>query len=57
MDRGTDGHPMTTIHVAHIESIRAYPGSEFVVANTLANGKSWSQMKLALAKVLARKYQ
>ena len=31
---------------------RAYPGSEFVVANTLANGKSWSQMKLTLAKVL-----
>ena len=36
--------------------IRAYLGSEFVVANTLAKGKIWSQMKLNLAKVfLARK--
>ena len=34
---------------------RCYPGSEFVVANTLAKRKSCSQMKLTLAKVLARK--
>ena len=27
---------------------QAYPGLEFVVANTLAKGKSWSQMKLTL---------
>ena len=33
----------------------AYPGSEFVVANTLAKWKKWSQMKLTLVKVLARK--
>ena len=33
----------------------AYPGSEFVVANTSAKWqKSWSQMKLTLAKVLSR---
>ena len=32
----------------------AYPGSKFVIANTLPNGKSWSQMKFTLAKVLAR---
>ena len=40
-----------------VESIayRAYPGSEFVEANTLAKWKNWSQMKLTLAKVLARK--
>ena len=29
--------------------------SEFVVANTLAKWKSWNQMKLTLAKVLAKK--
>ena len=34
--------------------IRAYSGSEFVVANTLAKWKK-SQMKLTLAKVLTRK--
>ena len=34
---------------------RAYPGSEFVVANTLAKWKKWSQMKLSLVKGLARK--
>ena len=35
----------------------AYPGLEFVVANTLAKWKKWSQMKSTLDKVLARKYQ
>ena len=34
---------------------RAYPGSEFVVANTLAKWKKLEQIKLTLAKVLARK--
>ena len=34
---------------------RCYPGSEFVVANTLAKRKSCGQIKLTLAKVLARK--
>ena len=35
---------------------RAFPGSEFVVTNSLAKWKkSWSQMKLTLAKVIARK--
>ena len=37
---------------------RAYPGSEFVVANTLAKCKKLEPMKLTLAKVLARnKYE
>ena len=38
-----------------LEMPSAYPGSEFVVANTLAKWKCWSQMKLTLAKVSARK--
>ena len=42
--------------VLSFKVIRAYPGPEFVVANTLEpKGKIWSQMKLTLAKVLARK--
>ena len=35
---------------------RAYFGSEFEVVDPWRDG-SWSQMKLTLAKVLARKYQ
>ena len=31
------------------------PGSEFIVANTLAKWKNWSQMNITLAKVLAKK--
>ena len=38
-----------------VYATRAYPGSEFVVANTLAKRKSWSQIKWTLAKVLAWK--
>ena len=37
--------------------IRAYPGSEFVVANTLVKWKKLEPKKLTLAKVLARKYE
>ena len=35
--------------------IRAYPGSEFVVANTLAKWKKLEPNAINLAKVLARK--
>ena len=46
---------MTSFHRAKKTIyVRAYPGSEFVVANTLAKWKSWSQMNLTLAKVLAQ---
>ena len=44
-----------TPSVSSLPEYRAYPGSEFVVANPLANWKKLSQMKLTLAKVLARK--
>ena len=46
-----------TLHFCVLAGNRAYPGSEFVVANPLAKWKKWSQMKLTLAKVLAIKYQ
>ena len=35
--------------------LRANPGSEFVVANTLANWKSWSQMKLTFSQGFSQK--
>ena len=44
-----------TLHHSNEDLARGYPSSDFVVANSLGNGKSWSQMKLTLAKVLARK--
>ena len=43
------------IGIKHDFSCRAYPGSEFVVANTLAKWKMLKPNEINLTKVLARK--